>query len=84
MIPLHLASAGGYVDVVELLLSKSMQQINFEDARKRLCIHYAAINSHVNIVTLLLGLGAEIDCVDDVYLNFIKILKIYKVIVQIS
>lgn len=43
-----------------------MDQIHTTDISGNSCLHYAAINSHVEMAALLLGRGADIDRTEEV------------------
>lgn len=57
--PLHDAAAGGYLDIVKLLLSKSgTSMINCQDADGDTALHNAARGGHLEVVQYLLHQGA--------------------------
>ena len=50
--------------MVSLLLSKSTTQLHVKDKRGRTGLHLGAANGHLDMVSLLLGQGADIDVYD--------------------
>ncbi|OAF69319.1 Ankyrin repeat domain-containing protein 44 [Intoshia linei] len=62
--PFHLATRAGNLSVVSLILSKSTEQMVICDRKGRSGIHHAASHGHHQMISLLLGQGAEIDAKD--------------------
>uniref|UniRef100_T1IHG8 Uncharacterized protein n=1 Tax=Strigamia maritima TaxID=126957 RepID=T1IHG8_STRMM len=62
--PLHMAAQGGHTAVAGLLLSKSTNQLHLQDKRGRTALHLAATHGHLDMVSMLIGQGAEIDATD--------------------
>lgn len=64
--PLHLASFGGHVAAVGLLLSRAADLLHSADRAGRTCLHIASTHGHYQMVEVLLGQGAEINGTDKV------------------
>ena len=52
--------------MVSLLLSKSTNQIHVKDKRERTGLHLASDHGHIDMISLLLGQGADINGFDKV------------------
>lgn len=56
----------GHISVCSLLLGRSTHQLAIKDSQGRTGLHIAAAHGHLELVTLLLGQGAEINVLDQV------------------
>ena len=56
----------GHTSVVSLLLGRSTHQLAIKDNQGRTGLHLAAAHGHLELVTLLLGQGAEVNVLDNV------------------
>lgn len=61
---LHIASNDGFIDIVEILLSKGANP-NIADKMGNTPLHLAALFGNLQIVTLLLNHGADINYTND-------------------
>ena len=61
--PLMYAAAGGYGEMVRLLLARGAE-VNAESSRGDTALHMAARRGHAEVVRLLLAAGAEVDADD--------------------
>ncbi len=59
--PLHLAAGIGHENVVKILVEEGKAEIDVFDARNQTPMHYAVNNKKLEIVKLLLKLGADIN-----------------------
>jgi ankyrin repeat protein len=59
--PLHLAAAIGHVEIVEALVQQGNAELDIFDARNQTPMHYAVNNKKLEIVKLLLKLGADVN-----------------------
>jgi len=64
--PMHYAAQGGHLLVAGLIISRSSQSLMLTDKQGRTCVHLAAAAGHKEMVSLLLGQGAEINAQDKV------------------
>ena len=64
-----MAAQNGYTNVVSLLLSKSTAMLHARDKRGRTSLMLASANGHLDMVTLLIGQGADINAVDKVFIR---------------
>ncbi len=59
--PLHLAAGAGHEEIVEILIREGNAEIEVFDARNQTPMHYAVNNKKLEIVKLLLELGADVN-----------------------
>ncbi|UXI23316.1 orphan G-protein coupled receptor 40 [Sarcoptes scabiei] len=64
-IPMHLAAQGGHLLVAGLLISRTSDQLHRADKYGRTPLHLAASFGHRDMVSLLLGQGANINSQDN-------------------
>jgi len=64
--PLHIAAECGKLKCVKLLGDKSAGSVNATDERGKSPLHLAAIQGHIYVCEVLIGMGAETSCRDDV------------------
>jgi hypothetical protein len=60
------AAESGHILITGLLLSKATSQLHIKNKFGRTALHLAANNGHYDIVTLLIGQGAQISCSDKI------------------
>lgn len=65
-IPMHYAAEGGHMIVAGLLISRSSDSLTKPDKHGKTSLHLAAAQGHLNMVSMLLGQGAEINALDKV------------------
>ncbi|KID94112.1 ankyrin 2,3/unc44, partial [Metarhizium majus ARSEF 297] len=58
---LHWASQNGHCDIIQLLLSKGLVDVNMPDAAGKKALHWAAAEGHVAVIRILLNEGAGAD-----------------------
>ncbi|XP_015788937.1 uncharacterized protein LOC107365878 isoform X2 [Tetranychus urticae] len=63
-IPMHYAAEGGHMIVAGLLISRSSDSLTKPDKHGKTSLHLAAAQGHLNMVSMLLGQGAEINALD--------------------
>ena len=56
----------GHVEVASTLISKATALLHQKDNDGRTTLHLAAANGHKDLLTILIGQGAEIDAQDNV------------------
>ena len=71
--PLHDAAAGGYVDIVKLLLEQAPETINSRDNDGDTPLHNAARGDHPDVIRVLLEAGADVDVVNSSELRAIDL-----------
>jgi len=64
-----LAAQSGHVSVVGMLLSRSTQQLLSKDNKGRTALHLAASFGHLEMVSLLLAQGSNVNVLDQVNKN---------------
>ena len=64
VLPLHVASSNGRVDIVKTLLESEGIDVNIKDSNERTALHEATKHGHLDIVKELLKAGANAHMID--------------------
>ena len=64
-----MAAENGHSEVVSILLSKSTLQLHVKDKLGRTAMHLAAANGHRELISQLIGQGADINAPDEVNIS---------------
>lgn len=70
----------GHVEVASTLISKATALLHQKDNDGRTTLHLAAANGHKDLLTILIGQGAEIDAQDNVSGNQTCLLLLFVVV----